>query len=200
MLRSLWLMCRTQNLFKKMPQQQQQQQRVRKCPTRKGKIGRIGQRELKVWLKKQKRTWIPFDNDPHKMLMVWVRASHLHGETYRMVPTEWYSQINKRKTIITQDSIWGTEVWSQITYMEMQTSILIDNSKQIQEAESGCNNKTQMKNWMIDLSKILMKMIDHLHLNRLSGALYRLVVGNQKRIFRSMSIIVILGWEPLGLV
>lgn len=46
---------------------------------------------------------------------------------------------------------------------------------------------------MIDLSKILMKMIDRLHLNRLSGALYRLVVGNQKRILRSMSIIVIMG-------
>ena len=192
-------MYRTQSLFKKMLQQQQQQQRVRRCPTRKGKIGRIGQRELKVWLKKQKRTWIPFDNVLHKMLMVWVRVSHLHGEIYRMVLTEWYSLINKRKTIITQDSISGTEAWSQITYMEMQTSILVDNSKQIQEAESGCNNKTQTRNWMIDLSKILMKMIDHLHLNRLSGALYRLVVGNQKRIFRSMSIIVILGWEPLGL-
>ena len=46
---------------------------------------------------------------------------------------------------------------------------------------------------MIDSNKILMKMIDRLHLNRLSGALYRLVVGNQKRILRSMSIIVIMG-------
>ena len=146
MLRSLLLMCHIQNQFKKMPQQQQQQQRVRKCPTRKGKIGRIDQRELKVWLKKQKRTWIPFDNDLRKMLMVWVRASHLHGETYRMVLTEWYSLINKRKTIITQDSISETEAWSQITYMEMQTSILKDNSRQIQEAELECNNKTQTRN------------------------------------------------------
>ena len=46
---------------------------------------------------------------------------------------------------------------------------------------------------MIDLSKILMKMIDHLLLNKLSEVHSSLVVGNQKRIFKSMSIIVIMG-------
>ena len=45
---------------------------------------------------------------------------------------------------------------------------------------------------MIDLSKILILTIDHLHLNRLSEAHSRPVVRNQKRIFRSMSIIVIM--------
>ena len=46
---------------------------------------------------------------------------------------------------------------------------------------------------MIDLSKILMKMIDRLLLNKLSEVHSRPVVGNQKRIYKSMSIIVILG-------
>ena len=106
--------------------------------------------------------------------------------------TEWYSLINKRKTIITPDSISGTVASSQITYMVMQTLIPIDNSK-ILGAVSECNNKTQTKNLMIDLNKILMKMIGHLPLNKLSGAHNRPVVGNQKRIFRLMSIIVIMG-------
>ena len=46
---------------------------------------------------------------------------------------------------------------------------------------------------MIDSSKILMKMIDHLLLNKLSEVHSRPVVGNLKRIFKSMSIIVIMG-------
>ena len=46
---------------------------------------------------------------------------------------------------------------------------------------------------MIDLSKILMRMIDHLLLNKLSEVHSRPVVGNQRRIFKSMSIIAIMG-------